>query len=153
MNYVLTILSSAAIYVLIIIGIRLLGKKELSQLSITDLVFVMLLGNAVQNAMIGPDDDFLSGILAALTLILLNRLFNRLLYRSARLSRLMEGEPVILIRNGKVNDRQLRRYMLTRDDLAQMCRESGYAHIRDVKLAILEVDGKISFPDLSGDKG
>lgn len=104
-----TILSTAVIYIFIVVCIRILGKNELSQLSVTDLVFVLLLSNSVQNAMVGSDTTLLGGILAATTLFLINKLLAYLLYRSRKFSKLMDGEPTILIRHGKLNQKAMRK--------------------------------------------
>jgi uncharacterized membrane protein YcaP (DUF421 family) len=136
--------SSAAVYIFISIAFRIFGKKELAQLSVLDIVFVLLISNAVQNAMVGSDTSLLGGIVAAATLFLLNYLFKFLLYRFKGFSHLVEGEPVILVVEGKVKDRNLRKMEISTDELLEAVHEHGVHSIRDVNLAILEVDGNIS---------
>lgn len=138
------VISTAIIYFFVIAGLRVLGKKELAQLSLTDLVLILLISNAVQNAMVGDDSSLLGGILAAATLFLLNKLFKYLIYKSDRFSKIMEGEPVILIRHGKLNHKQLKKNRLNIRQLEEACRENGMDDLKKVDLAILEVDGKIS---------
>ncbi|MCD8044552.1 MAG: DUF421 domain-containing protein [Tannerellaceae bacterium] len=139
-----TIVSSAIIYVFIIAALRIFGKKELAQLSVVDLVFVLLISNAVQNSMVGSDDTLLGGILAATTLFILNKLFKFFLYKSEKFHILMEGEPVILVRHGKMNKKQMKKNRLNERELKEACREQGEGDLSQIDLVILEVDGKIS---------
>jgi uncharacterized membrane protein YcaP (DUF421 family) len=142
--YLNIIVSTSLIYLFLTLAIRIFGKKELSQLSVMDLVFVMLISNGVQNAMLGADSSLLGGIIAASTLFLLNFIFKYILYRSKRLAKLLEGEPMILISNGKIHDENLRKLQLTFDELLESIREHGVSDIKEVNLAIFEVDGNIS---------
>ncbi|MFA6924604.1 MAG: YetF domain-containing protein [Bacteroidales bacterium] len=143
-TYLNIIISSSAVYLFITIAIRILGKKELAQLSVVDLIFILLISNAVQNAMVGSDSSLLGGLVAATTLFLLNYLFKYLLFRSKYFTGLIEGEPVILVSNGKVHDKNLRKEKISVNELLEVVREHGVMHISDVNLAILEVDGNIS---------
>jgi len=142
--YLHVIISSAVVYLFITLAIRIFGKKELAQLSVLDLVFILLISNAVQNAMVGSDTSLPGGLIAAGTLFLLNFVFKYLLYRSRKLTRLLEGDPVILVSEGKVKDQNLRKLQITTDELLEAIREHGVQSIQDVNLAILEVDGNIS---------
>lgn len=142
--YVHIIVSSSVIYLFITLAIRIFGKKELAQLSVLDLVFVLLISNAVQNAMVGSDASLLGGLIAAITLFVMNYVFKYLLYRSGLLSHLLEGEPVILVSNGKVNEKNLRKSQITVNELLESIHEHGVKSIHDVNLAIFEVDGNIS---------
>jgi uncharacterized membrane protein YcaP (DUF421 family) len=142
--YLNIIVSSAIIYLFITIAIRIFGKKELSQLSVIDLVFVLLISNAVQNAMVGSDSSLLGGIIAATTLFVINFAFKYALFRSKKLAHLLEGEPVILISKGKVHDNNLRKLKLTFDELLEAVREHGVSDTKEVDLAIFEIDGNIS---------
>ena len=137
-------ISSAAVYLFITVAFRFFGKKELAQLSVLDVVFVLLISNAVQNAMVGTDTSLLGGLVAALTLFVLNFIFKYLLYRSKAFSHFVEGEPVILVSEGRVKDRNLRKMGISTDELVEAVHEHGVQSIRDVNLAILEVDGNIS---------
>src|SRR5579872_3103481 len=92
---------TAVIYVFLIIGLRLLGKRELGQMNIYDLVLIIVLANAVQNAMVGSDNSLFGGMTAAITLLVLNRLFNFAMERSDKLERLMVGEPVLIVNDGQ----------------------------------------------------
>ena len=143
-SYLNIILSSSIVYIFIIVGLRIFGKKELAQLSVVDLVFVMLISNAVQNAMVGSDSSLLGGLVAAITLFSLNYLFKFFRFRSNKFAKLIEGEPVILVLHGKVKDAHLRRVEITIDELLEAIHEHGVSNIKEVNLAILEVDGNIS---------
>ena len=136
--------STAAVYLFIVVCIRLFGKTEIAQLSVIDLVFVMLLSNAVQNAMVGPDATLAGGLTAATTLFVMDLLFKRCLYRFPWFNRLLQGSPVTLIRHGRVQERAMAQAMLTHDELAEALREHGVHHVDEVDMAVLEVDGTIS---------
>ncbi len=144
MGYIYIILSSAAVYLFIVISIRLFGKTEIAQLSVADLVFIMLLSNAMQNAMVGSDTSLMGGLVAAGTLFVINAIFKECMYRIPWFGHVMQGESVMLIYQGKVNDTNMRKAKLTTNELLEAIREHGVAKIADVNLAVLEVDGNIS---------
>lgn len=135
---------SIVVYFVIIIGIRIFGKKELSQLSIIDLVFILLISNSVQNAMVGSDSTLYGGITAAITLFFVNYLLKQFMFRDKKASRWIQGSPVILIHDGNVVEEHLRQEKITRDELDASVREHGVSSVEEVNLAILEVDGNIS---------
>jgi len=143
-NYVRIILSSLVVYLFVIVAIRLFGKKELSQLSVIDLVFVLLISNSVQNAMVGSDSTLLGGLVAACTLFIVNYIFKKFIFRFPKFSKLIQGESVLLIYNGKLNRANIAKSMLTMNEIKEAIREHGVSSIGDVDLAILEVDGNIS---------
>ncbi len=142
-------LRSTAVYVFMIIAFRIFGKRELSQLSIADLVLIVLISNAVQNAMVGENTSLLGGLTAATVLFSLNMLLGYLMFRFKKIRTLVESEPVTLIYNGKVLRKNLENVLLTMDELNSAVREHGVEKAEDVSLAILEVDGNISV--ISGD--
>ncbi len=143
-NLLQIILRSGIIYLFIVLAIRLFGKRELSQLSVTDLVLILLISNAVQNAMVGPDTSLLGGIVAALTLFLINYIFKFFLFKSSVFSRWVEGESTMLIYKGEVLTNNMKREKITYSELEAVVREHGVDDIKHVKLAILEKDGNIS---------
>jgi uncharacterized membrane protein YcaP (DUF421 family) len=143
-NYLHIILSTTGVYLFIILALRLLGKTELAQLSITDLIFVLLISNAVQNAMVGSDTSLGGGILAASVLFILNLIFKKLKYKFPSIKKVMEGEPVILIHKGKLLEENCRKNNITKDELLQAIREHGSSSIEEVDSLILEADGNIS---------
>ncbi|MFM6975910.1 MAG: DUF421 domain-containing protein [Sphingobacteriaceae bacterium] len=142
--YLEIILRSAAVYGFMVLALRIFGKKELSQLSTTDLVFIILISNSVQNAMVGADSSLGGGLVAALVLFSLNYALKLIMYRSAKIKALIEDKPVILIHDGKIDVDHLYRNRISVEELQQAVREHGVQETGEVKLAILEVDGNIS---------
>jgi uncharacterized membrane protein YcaP (DUF421 family) len=135
---------TAAIYLAILIGLRLAGKREIGQLTVFDLVVLLLIANAVQNAMVGPDTSLVGGIIAAFVLLVLNAVLARLRLRWPRLRRLIEGSPTLLVAHGQVLADHLRREGLDQETLAAALREHGIADLQEVEMAVLEIDGSIS---------
>lgn len=137
-------LRSAAVYLFLIAGIILLGKKELAQLSVSDLVFFLLVSNALQNAMVGPDNSLIGGIVSATVLIVINYVLKQLIFRIPALAKVIKGDPLILVYKGKVNTKNLEKESISMDELLAAVREHGLETLQDVKLSILETDGTIS---------
>lgn len=144
------VLRSAAIYLVIIVGLRLLGKKHVAQLSIVDLVLLLLISNAVQNAMVGDDSSLVGGIVAAGTLLLINYFLTSALYKSRIADRLFEGTPTLLIHNGSIIYPHLAQEKISLEELDRVVREHGIDTIHEVKTAVMEVDGTISVVSLKG---
>lgn len=144
LHYLLIALQSTAVYLFIVLAFRLLGKKELAQLSVVDLVFILLISNSVQNAMVGSDNTLLGGLAAATGLFLINYLFKFLMRKFPDFSKAVQGEELILIYKGRVNEKNLDQSMLSKEELEAAVREHGVETIQQVDLAILEVDGNIS---------
>lgn len=135
---------SSCVYVFMIIAFRIFGKRELSQLSIADLVLIVLISNAVQNAMVGENTTLLGGLTAATVLFALNMLLGYLMFRFKKVRKLVQSEPVTFIYNGKIIEKNLDDVLLTVDELGSSVREHGVSNIEEVKLAMLEADGNIS---------
>jgi len=144
MNYLIIAGSSACVYIFIVVALRLFGKKEIAQLSMVDLVFVLLISNAVQNAMVGPDTSLLGGLCAAATLFVVNYIFKGILYKSPKISGLVQGHEVMLIYDGKIIEENLAKTKISLVELHEAIREHGVHKVEDVNLAVLEVDGNIS---------
>lgn len=138
------VVRTAVIYIFIVVAIRIFGKREIAQLSITDLVLILLISNSVQNAMVGVDVSVAGGLTAALTLFVVSFIFGKLFYNSKKLTGLVEGHPVMLIYNGKEIEENLKKVEITREELEAVVREHSIDKIEDVDLAILEIDGNIS---------
>ena len=138
------ILRSVVVYLFIIVAIRLFGKKEFSQLTIIDLVFILLISNSVQNAMVGTNSSLLGGIVAAVSLFITNYLLKIFLFKNRTASRLFQGDPVMLIHEGVVLKEHLKKEHITIEELELAAREHGVSSLNDVNLAILEIDGSIS---------
>lgn len=143
-TYVRIIFSTIAVYFFLIIGIRILGKKELAQLSVFDLVFILLISNVVQNAMTGPDTTLTGGLAGAAALFLVNYLLKYLEFYFPKFGKAVQGEALMLVYKGKVNTKNLQTSKITMDELMEAVREHGVEKIADVNLAVFEVDGNIS---------
>ncbi|TWI05744.1 DUF421 domain-containing protein [Aerolutibacter ruishenii] len=138
------VLRAVAVYVVLLFLIRLSGKRTMGQFTPFDMLLIVLLGNAVQNALLGKDTSLTGGILLASTLIAMNWLLGFITARSRRAERVIEGEPVVLARNGKLFDRALKRELVSRADFHEAMRQQGCADVSEVKLALLETNGQIS---------
>ncbi len=134
----------AIVYAVVLAGIRLTGKREVGQMTPFDLVLLLLIANAVQNAMTGPDTSVTGGLVAALTLLLLNAGVTRLAWRYRKLRRVVEGNPTLLIYEGRMITDHLKREHISTEELEQALREHGVSTVSDVYLATLEIDGSIS---------
>lgn len=143
-GYLKIALSSIAVYLFIIVAIRLFGKKELAQLSIIDLAFILLISNSVQNAMVGSDSTLAGGLVAASSLFIVNYLFKFLLYRFPKLDAMVEGTELVLIYKGQLNMTNMTKARITHEELLEAVREHGVSEIGKVDLAVLEIDGNIS---------
>jgi uncharacterized membrane protein YcaP (DUF421 family) len=138
------VLRTGVIYLLVLIGVRLSGKREVGQMTPFDLVLLLLLSNSVQNAMTGPDTSIMGGAVAATTLLLLNYLLAGFSGSNRRFRRLIEGEPSLLVHDGKVIEAHMVRERVSMDELHRALREHGINSCDQVALAVLEVDGSIS---------
>lgn len=143
-HYVWIVLRCTAVYLAVIAAFRLAGKKHVAQLSLIDFILVLLVANAVQNAMVGEDSTLEGGIVAAVTLIFLNIVLTKLTVKSKKLAKIVEGEPVLLVRDGKVLYSQLKRENLRIEEIHEAMHKEGIANLHEVAMAILETDGAIS---------
>jgi uncharacterized membrane protein YcaP (DUF421 family) len=138
------VMRTGAIYLLVLIGVRLSGKREVGQMTPFDLTLLLLLSNSVQNAMTGPDTSLMGGAVAAGTLLVLNYLVADVSGGSRRFRRLIEGEPSLLIHDGTIIEAHMAREHVSMDELHRALREHGIERCDQVALAVLEVDGSIS---------
>lgn len=143
-DYLSIVISSIAVYLFVIVAIRIFGKKELSQLSVIDLVFILLISNSVQNAMVGSNTTLGGGLVAASALFVVNYLMKQAIYLFPSVSKFIQGEAIMLVYNGKIKIDNMHHTRITHDELLEAVREHGVDSIADVDLAILEVDGQIS---------
>jgi uncharacterized membrane protein YcaP (DUF421 family) len=144
-NVVLQIaLRTGVIYLVVLVGVRLSGKREVGQMTPFDLTLLLLLSNSVQNAMTGPDTSLIGGVVAASTLLLLNYLVGTLSGANRGFRRIVQGEPSLLVHDGKVIEPHMASEHVSMDELQRALREHGIAQCSDVALAVLEVDGSIS---------
>ena len=139
-----------AVYLVVLVGLRISGKREIGQMTVFDLVVLLLIANAVQNAMVGPDTSLTGGILAAVVLLVVNALVSSLRLRSPFLRRLVEGTPTLLVLHGEVILQHMRKEGIDEESLLAALREHGVAEISEVEMAVLEIDGSISVVPMDG---
>jgi uncharacterized membrane protein YcaP (DUF421 family) len=135
------LLRPAIVYLALVVLLRLFGKRELAQLNPFDLVVLLSLSNTVQNAIIGDDNSVTGGVIGAFALLAINWLVVRALFRSPRLTRMMEGRSAVLIRNGQVDKKALQRESLTREELLAVVHRQGFEEFHQVSLCELEPNG------------
>jgi uncharacterized membrane protein YcaP (DUF421 family) len=138
------VIRAAIVYVFLLVILRLTGKRQVGQLAPFDLVLLLILSNAVQNSMNGGDNSITGGIILTLTLVTLHWIVATLTYRNKTLESLIEGRPVLLIHNGHVDKRAVRRVHMTTHELEAALRAEGCTCPSDVRFAVLENSGRIS---------
>jgi uncharacterized membrane protein YcaP (DUF421 family) len=138
------VLRTVCVYVFILVGFRLSGKREVGQLAPFDFALILLIANAVQNAMVGPDTSLLGGVTSATVLLLLNYALGIWAARNRKVERLLRGQAHILVWRGHVYERALHQEHLTHEELLQALRENGCSTAGACRLAVLECDGTIS---------
>jgi uncharacterized membrane protein YcaP (DUF421 family) len=146
------IVRTLVVYLALILGLRLFGRRELGQMTLFDLVVILLIANALQNAMVGPDTSVVGGLIAAFTLLVGNWLLARLRTRIPWLQKVAEGEPVLLISGGQILTERLRQQNIDVRELEQAAREHGVTDLSKVDTAVLEVDGTVSIIPVSDTK-
>ncbi len=132
------------VYLFLLIGLRLTGKRELGQMTPFDIVIILLVANSVQNAMIGIDTSVIGGLIAAGTLITINYVVAQLRERIHWFDKAVEGSPALLIHEGEFVKGELSRQGLNTEDVMMAIREHGLSTLAQVKMAVLETDGSIS---------
>ena len=131
-------------YLVILLLLRLGGKRELGQMTPFDLVVLLLIANAVQNAMVGSDSSLTGGLLAAAAILGTNWLVDRLGLRWGWLRRELRGTPTLLVHDGRLVEPNLRREGVAEEEVLQAAREHGLSELGEIKQAVLEIDGTIS---------
>ena len=139
------VVRTVVVYVFLLIGLRLGGKRELGMLNPFDLVVLLVLSNTLQNAIIGPDNSVIGGLLGAATLLLINYLVVRFLFSHPKLDRYVEGESLELVRDGKILKKNMERELITKDELRSRARAQGIEDLAMVKCARIEVGGALTF--------
>lgn len=138
------VVRTLVVYLALLLGLRVAGKRELGQMTAFDLVVILVISNAVQNAMVGPDTSLTSGLVAAFTLLAANWTINQAGLRWSWLEHRITGNPTLLINHGSFVDGHLQREGLRREEVLMAMREHGVADVSDVEWAVLETDGTIS---------
>lgn len=138
------ILRALLIYLFLVVALRIVGKRELGQANTLDLVVLLLVANAVQNGIIGNDITVTGAVIGAVTLFGINELFNRAAYGSSLVSRVLEGNPSVLIKKGKPLPKALRREAISLPELRAIARRQGFGDLGEVDRAILETNGVVT---------
>lgn len=148
--YLDIVIRSVSVYLFMVIALRIFGRKELSQLNTADIILILLISNSVQNAMVGNNSSLYGGLVAALALFLINFIFKRVMLKSKFIKGLIQDKPEVLIHDGKIDFKTISKLGITDDELKEAMREHGIEFYKDVKLAMMEIDGNISI--ISGEK-
>jgi uncharacterized membrane protein YcaP (DUF421 family) len=149
------ILRPIVVYVFLVVGLKLAGKRELAQLNPFDLIVLLTLSNTVQNAIIGEDNSVTGGLIGAATLLTLNHFVVKYLYSHERLDHLIEGDPDVLIEGGQINMDRLKKELMTVSELEVAAHKQGYPSLDEIDRAVLDPGGNIAFfarrptPDIS----
>ncbi len=138
------VVRTVIVYLFILSGFRLSGKREVGQLAPFDFALILLISNSVQNAMVGPDTSLVGGLVAAGVLLAVNYGLGHIVANNRTLEKLVRGEARILISRGHVYDENLKREGISHKELLQALRENGCASVQDCRLGVLEVDGTIT---------
>ncbi len=138
------VLRTAIVYLFLVVVLRLSGKKEVGQLSILELIVILVISDAVQNSMVGENTTVWGGLVAVLTLVALDKGLGFLTARSRRMRRTLEGEPRLLVRDGRLMHRAISEEAVSEEDVRTAVRAHGLANIDDVRIAVLETNGSIS---------
>ena len=138
------VVRTANVYFFLVLILRVSGKREVGQMSILELIVILIISDAVQNSMVGENSTLWGGLVAVLTLLALDFGLKALSSRSRRVRRVVEGEPRLLIRDGRLLDKALREEGVEPEQVRAAVRSQGIARVEDVRLAVLEIDGSIS---------
>ena len=133
------------VYIFLLVGLRLAGKREMGQLNPFDFVVLLLLSNTVQNAIIGNDNSLAGGIVGATALLVVNWFVVRYLYAHPAIARIVEGDPDLLVRNGKLRTERLKKELITPEELEAAARRQGIEGLHRVETCRLEVGGALTF--------
>ena len=139
------VLRSVLVFLFLAAALRLGGKRELAQINVLDLAVLLLASNALQNALIGNDDSVTGGVIGASTLFVANYVFIRLTFRHARIRRILEGRPRVLLRNGMLDHQAMDKEAITEEELEDELLNKGMTSFDNVGLIILETNGKLVF--------
>lgn len=138
------IIRSLVVYVFLLVMFRIIGKRQVGQMTPFDLIVLLILSNVLQNAMIGPDNSILGGLIGATTILGANWMVSRAAFSSRLFERAVEGVPTLLVHQGMPIEANLRRESISREDLLATLRSQGVFSLSDVNAAVLETSGKVS---------
>ena len=138
------VLRTAIVYLFIVFVLRISGKREVGQMSVLELIVILVISDAVQNSMVGENTTLWGGLVAVLTLLALDYALKAVSRRSKRVREAIEGEPRLIIRDGRLLQHAIDREGLDMEEVRAAVRSHGVADIKDVRIAVLETDGSIS---------
>lgn len=153
MPWWLFVVRAVAVYAVLMVLIRMSGKRTMGQFTPFDMLLIVLLGNAVQNSLLGKDTSLGGGLLLAVTLIVINWCVAFVTSRSGRVERVVEGVPVVLARDGQLFRSVLKRELVSEQDFNEALRQNGQMTLTDVRIALLETNGSISVVPRDSDSG
>ena len=139
------VLRPVIVYVFLVVGFRLAGKRELAQLNAMDLVVILTIANTVQNAIIGNDNTVIGGVIGATTLLAINYAVVRYLYAHPKFDRIVEGEATPLIEHGQLQRKSMQRELVTKSEIVNAAHRQGFPSLAQIDRAVLEPSGVISF--------
>ena len=140
----LLVVRAATVYLAVVLLLRISGKRQLGQMGATEFVAVLLISNAVQNAMNGGDNSLVGGMVSAATLVALNFVLGLVTARSKKIEAFVEGRPQVLIHNGQLFEDVLASTQMTHHEVQAALRHAGCATVNEVRMAVLEINGSIS---------
>ena len=147
------VLRTAIVYLFLVLILRVTGKREVGQMSILELIVILVISDAVQNSMVGENTTIWGGIVAVITLLVMDRGIKTLVGRSSHARHFVVGEPRLLVRDGRLLEKALREEGIDAEDVRAAARAHGVARVDDVRLAVLETDGTISIIPNDGPTG
>jgi uncharacterized membrane protein YcaP (DUF421 family) len=145
------VLRTVAVFAVLLVLTRVIGRRELSSLQPFDLILLIILGDAVQQGLTQDDYSLTGAFLVIFTFAVLQVFVSWVGYRFPRVRPVLEGEPIVIVQDGKLIERNLKRERLTEEEIAEEARSNGIAHLAQVRWAVLETNGKISFIKKSPD--
>jgi uncharacterized membrane protein YcaP (DUF421 family) len=140
------------VYLFLIVLLRLFGRRELGQLSVIDLIVVLILGSAVETAMIHGNLTLPAGLTSAATLLVLDKLLTMVFLRSKRLRHLVGGGPILLVNDGKMVSEHCHRVGMTANDVDEAIRGRGFDDLAKIRFAVLETDGEVTVVPMTHQK-
>jgi uncharacterized membrane protein YcaP (DUF421 family) len=132
------------VYLFLLVALRVMGRRELGQVTAFDIIVLLTLSNILQNAMIGNDNSLAGGVLGAAVLLSANLALAHVVFRSRNVERVVEGAPSVLVSDGKLQPGAMKKFLITEQDVLSAVRREGLERIDDVRLVILEPNGLIS---------
>jgi uncharacterized membrane protein YcaP (DUF421 family) len=138
------VLRAFVVYIVVVVLLRISGKRQMGQMGATEFVAILLISNAVQNSMNGGDNSLTGGIILAVVLIASSWLISFLTYKSLIFSKIFEGTPSLLVHRGKIIHKHLAKELMRESELRTLLRKQGVHDLHDIETAILEADGTLS---------